>query len=239
MKMNKAITAAQSLIRSAQRIVAFTGAGISTNSGIPDLAGIERILQDDPNFHQNPYTMLDPEFAEQNPALFYHLYRETFFHPQAIPNIAHQYLAKLEQDGKLAAVVTMNIDGLHQLAGNQHVVEYWGDMHRNHCTQCHHSYDWQPTTEQSVPRCPACGGLILPDFVLRRLATYGDAVQSGEKMLRDADLIIIIGTQRRANSFPSNIPKIVINQQHQTVSNRSSVMLTGNATSICQQLMSR
>lgn len=230
------LEAARQVLADARRIVAFTGAGISTDSGIPDLAGIERILRAEPDFHGGGFTMLDPDFAQREPAVFYHLYRQTFFHPQAQPNAAHRFLAQLARQGLLAGIVTMNIDGLHQRAGSQHVIEYWGDMRLNRCVQCQRCYDWDLAVHQPVPHCPICGGLVLPDFVLRRLAAYSDAEWAGEHLLQSADVILIIGTQRQAASFPDGTPKIVVNQRAQPVRGRDTVMLTGNAAEICRQL---
>lgn len=209
---DNAIEKAGNLISHSKRIVAFTGAGISTDSGIPDLSGIDRILKDDPYFTGDVFNLLSSSFATHHPEEFYRLYRKTFFQPNAQPNEAHHFLASLEQTGKLVGIATMNIDWLHQLAGSQTVFEYWGDMHKNHCVYCQRSFDWQIIKEMVLPKCPSCGHVIIPDFVMRNLATYQDAVAAGQALIAQADLLLIIGTKRSPNQFPQKTPKIIINE---------------------------
>ena len=176
MKQKQRLQQAATLIRQHHQIVAFTGAGISTESGIPDLDGIDQILHKSHKFAGDVFRFLDPTEAIADPHTFYQLYRQTFCQPKARPNKAHEALVKLEQAKKLLGVVTMNVDYLHQKAGTRNLAEYWGDVRRNHCTICHRPCDWQKTSTSAVPTCPNCGGLILPDFVLRHLATYPDEI---------------------------------------------------------------
>lgn len=224
--LDTAVQNAVSLIRNSSHIVAFTGAGISTDSGIPDLSGIDQILSEDSHFHGNVFSLLNSQFATRNPKEFYRLYRKTFFHPEARPNVAHQFLEFLESINKLDGIATMNIDWLHQMAGNKTVYEYWGDMRKNHCIGCQKSYDWMIVRGNSVPHCPDCGQLILPDFVLRNLGTYRDEVFGGQRLIENADLLIIVGTKRSSRSFPSNVPKIIVNEEVST-SQRNGILWIG------------
>lgn len=213
MKQKQRLQQAATLIRQHHQIVAFTGAGISTESGIPDLDGIDQILHKSHKFAGDVFRFLDPTEAIADPHTFYQLYRQTFCQPKARPNKAHEALVKLEQAKKLLGVVTMNVDYLHQKAGTRNLAEYWGDVRRNHCTICHRPCDWQKTSTSAVPTCPNCGGLILPDFVLRHLATYPDEIRHGQQMLAKADLLLIIGTRYPATSFQVSCPQ----DRHQCV----------------------
>lgn len=230
--LSQAISQATNMIRDTSHIVAFTGAGISTDSGIPDLTGIDHILSDDQKFHGDVFRMLNSRFASQNPREFYRLYRKTFFHPEAIPNSAHRFLAKLEHQGKLSGIATMNIDWLHQMAGSKTVFEYWGDMRQNHCIGCRRSYDWNLAKDQLVPHCPICGFPIIPDFVMKSLATDHQEVHAGQALIAQASLLIIVGTNRSADSFPSQIPKIIVNESLTNQFQYHQLLIGGRANQI-------
>lgn len=240
MKQKQRLQQAATLIRQHHQIVAFTGAGISTESGIPDLDGIDQILHKSHKFAGDVFRFLDPTEAIADPHTFYQLYRQTFCQPKARPNKAHEALVKLEQAKKLLGVVTMNVDYLHQKAGTRNLAEYWGDVRRNHCTICHRPCDWQKTSTSAVPTCPNCGGLILPDFVLRHLATYPDEIRHGQQMLAKADLLLIIGTRYPDTSFQVSCPKIVINASQVSMENlaeSNTVYLSGEATELLSSII--
>lgn len=184
------------LIAASHRIVAFTGAGASTGSGVPDLAGTNQILRADRGFSGSVFSLLDPGMAQRNPSEFYRLYRRTFFQPQAVPNATHRVLAELERLGRLIGVVTMNVDFLHQEAGQRTVAEYWGDVRDNRCASCGARCDWRRLVHEEVPRCQSCGGVMLPDFVLRSLAPYPDQMRRGRQMLANGDLALVVGTRQ-------------------------------------------
>ena len=179
-------------VEESRSIVFFGGAGVSTESGIPDFRGMDGLYRQ--KYAYPPETILSHEFLLQHPEEFYRFYREKILILNARPNPAHEKLAQWEREGRLRAVITQNIDGLHQAAGSKRVLELHGSIHRNHCTRCGKFY----TAEQiaattGVPRCD-CGGTIRPDVVL-----YGESLD--EKVLRasmDAlahtDLLIVGGT---------------------------------------------
>lgn len=179
-------------VEESRSIVFFGGAGVSTESGIPDFRGVDGLYRQ--KYAYPPETILSHEFLLQHPEEFYRFYREKILILNARPNPAHEKLAQWEREGRLRAVITQNIDGLHQAAGSKRVLELHGSIHRNHCTRCGKFY----TAEQiaattGVPRCD-CGGTIRPDVVL-----YGESLD--EKVLRasmdalsHADLLIVGGT---------------------------------------------
>ena len=175
-----------------ERIAFFGGAGVSTESGIPDFRGVDGLYRQ--KYAYPPETILSREFFEHNPEEFYRFYREKILILDAEPNPAHRKLAEWEAEGRLNGVVTQNIDGLHQKAGSKRVFELHGSIHRNFCTRCGKSYsaEWVASTN-GVPKC-ACGGIVKPDVVL-----YGesldDAVMRGAMhAIAHADLLIVGGT---------------------------------------------
>ena len=159
------------------RIVFFGGAGVSTASGIPDFRSVDGLYHQ--KFAYPPETMLSHDFFETHTAEFYEFYRTKMIALGAKPNQAHLKLAELERAGKLTAVVTQNIDGLHQAAGSKNVLELHGSVHRNICQRCGHVYsaEWimarEHEDERGVPICPECGGPIKPDVVL-----YGEGLDT-------------------------------------------------------------
>lgn len=182
----------QQLVRESKRIVFFGGAGVSTESGIPDFRSADGI------YHQKypypPEVMVSHTFFVNHPEEFFAFYREKMVHLEAKPNAAHYKLAQLEAAGKLSAVVTQNIDGLHQAAGSRRVLELHGSVHRNHCMRCGRSYDVQAVVEApGVPRC-SCGGIIKPDVVLYEESLDSDLLTQAVQEIAAADLVIVGGT---------------------------------------------
>ena len=180
-------------VEHSKRIVFFGGAGVSTASGIPDFRSVDGLYHQ--KFAYPPETMLSHDFYVSHPQEFFDFYRTKMIALDARPNRAHTKLAELEHEGKLSAVITQNIDGLHQMAGSSNVLELHGSVHRNICQRCGKVYsaEWIMQTED-VPSCPACGGRIKPDVVL-----YGEALD--ERVMSEAirniaacDLLIIGGT---------------------------------------------
>ncbi len=180
------------LVDRSSRIVFFGGAGVSTESGIPDFRSTDGL------YHQQwkypPETILSHTFYVQHTEEFYRFYREKLLLPDARPNAAHRKLAWLEKEGKLTAVVTQNIDGLHQAAGSRKVYELHGSVLRNYCQKCGAFYDAEYIrTTQGVPRC-RCGGVIKPDVVLYEEGLDSQTMRGATEAISQADLLIIGGT---------------------------------------------
>ncbi len=192
MLSEKLINKLQSLVDQSQRIVFFGGAGVSTESGLPDFRSVDGIYSQ--KYDYPPETMLSHQFSVQEPEKFFEFYRDKLLFPAARPNAAHKKLAELEAAGRLTAVITQNIDGLHQMAGSQNVLELHGSVRRNFCERCAKSYNVEQIMATSkVPHCD-CGGRIKPDVVL-----YGEGLDSGVMdsavtSLQQADMLIIGGT---------------------------------------------
>ena len=183
----------QKWIQDSDNIVFFGGAGVSTESGIPDFRSVDGLYNQ--KYDQPPETILSHTYFVQNTEDFYRFYRDKMLCLDAKPNAAHLKLAELERAGRLKAVVTQNIDGLHQLAGSQAVYELHGSVHRNYCTKCRTFYGVDFIAEgKSVPHCPVCGGLVKPDVVLYEEGLDQDTVAGAVEAIARADVLIIGGT---------------------------------------------
>ena len=182
-------------LQQSQRIVFFGGAGTSTESGIPDFRSAQGLYSENGKRGYSPEEMLSRSFFEKETELFFEFYRSKLIHPQAKPNPVHNVLALLEKQGKLLSIITQNIDGLHQMAGNQKVLELHGSIHRNYCTTCRHFYTLDDVLAQSgVPRCPIDQGVIRPDVVLYGESLNQDVLEQTVEVLSQADLLLIGGT---------------------------------------------
>ena len=180
-------------IAESKRIVFFGGAGVSTESGIPDFRGVDGLYHQ--HFKEPPETIISHTYYQRNPQVFFEFYRTRMLYPDAKPNIAHMKLAQWEREGRLLAVVTQNIDGLHQMAGSKNVYELHGSVHRNICRRCGKVYDLAALMGmEHVPVCPACGGRVKPDVVLYEEALDPATIQGTLDSLRMADLVIVAGT---------------------------------------------
>ena len=179
-------------IAESNRIVFFGGAGVSTESGIPDFRSVDGLYSQ--KFDYPPETIISHSFYEKRPEYFFRFYREKMLPLGFEPNITHNVLAKWEQQGKLSAVVTQNIDGLHQKAGSQTVYELHGSVLRNYCTRCHkfHSAEFIKESE-GIPRC-TCGGIVKPDVVLYEEGLDGQTIEKSVMAIHRADLLIVAGT---------------------------------------------
>lgn len=182
------------IIENSRRIAFLGGAGLSTESGIPDFRSEDGIYKAKQLYGYPPEVLLSHDFFMARPNAFFNYYKKFLLYPQAKPNRAHLALAKLEQMGKLTAVITQNIDGLHQQAGSRNVLELHGSVHRNYCMKCRKSYPLSRIMEgDGVPRC-SCGGIIKPDVVL-----YGEGLEqktllSAVTHISRADTLIVGGT---------------------------------------------
>lgn len=191
--MDDTIRRLKELTDASDNIVFFGGAGVSTESGIPDFRSMDGLYHQ--KFKYPPETMLSHTFYETHTEEFYDFYRAKMLALDAQPNAAHRKLAEWERQGKLKAVITQNIDGLHQKAGSRQVLELHGSVLRNYCEKCGAFYGLDTILSTTgVPRCPACGGDIKPDVVLYEESLDQDVLARAVHYIRQADLMIIGGT---------------------------------------------
>lgn len=192
--MDQRIQELTSLIAAARRIAFLGGAGLSTESGIPDFRSEAGAFSAMRAYGYPPETLLSHDFFLRHTALFYDYYKQQLLHPEAKPNAAHLALARLEGQGKLSALITQNIDGLHQLGGSRHVLELHGSIYRNYCMRCHKAYSLQDIlASEGVPRCD-CGGTVRPDVVLYGEGLDADVLGAAMRHIAEADMLIIGGT---------------------------------------------
>lgn len=187
------------IIEESNNIVFFGGAGVSTESNIPDFRSEKGLYKAMNEYGRSPEEMLSHSFFMGHTQTFFDYYKKNLIYRDAAPNKAHRALAKLESRGKLKAVVTQNIDGLHQKAGSRTVYELHGSTLRNYCMKCHQFYDLDYIMDEShckggVPICPVCGGTIKPDVVLYEEPLDGDVMDGAADAIRNADTLIIGGT---------------------------------------------
>lgn len=179
-------------IQESQYIVFFGGAGVSTESKIPDFRSEDGLYRQ--KYKYPPETIISHSFYMKNAEEFYRFYKDRMIYKEAVPNDAHRALAKLEQEGKVKAVITQNIDGLHQMAGSREVLELHGSVHRNYCTRCGQFYDLDYiTNSEGVPRC-TCGGTVKPDVVLYEEGLDDTVLRRSIEHISKADLLIVGGT---------------------------------------------
>lgn len=182
----------QEILDSHRRVVFFGGAGVSTESGIPDFRSVDGLYHQ--KYDYPPETILSHTFFMNHPEEFFRFYRDKMLALDAEPNAAHRKLAQLEKAGKLAGVVTQNIDGLHQKAGSVHVMELHGSVHRNYCMRCGKFYDARFMLEsEGIPTC-SCGGMIKPDVVLYEEGLDQNILRDAVKTISEADVMIVGGT---------------------------------------------
>lgn len=179
-------------ISESRHIVFFGGAGVSTESGIPDFRSVGGLYSQ--KFDYPPETIISHSFYQRNPEYFFRFYREKMLPLGFAPNITHQMLARWEQEGILEAIVTQNIDGLHQKAGSRKVYELHGSVLRNYCTRCGKFYDAQFVKDApGIPRC-TCGGIVKPDVVLYEESLNQQVLETSVAAIARADLLIVGGT---------------------------------------------
>lgn len=177
-------------------IVFFGGAGVSTESNIPDFRSSSGLYNKNSEFKYPPETMLSHSFFKSNMDEFYDFYRKKMIFKDAKPNDAHYSLCKLEKMGKLKAVITQNIDGLHQEAGSKNVIELHGSVHRNYCLKCGKKFDLDYVLKSStnIPKCDECGGVVRPDVVLYEEGLNMDNIEKAVYYIEKADILIVGGT---------------------------------------------
>jgi len=191
--MKEKIKLLQKMIKSSDNIVFFGGAGVSTESGLPDFRSTDGLYFQ--TYEYPPEKILSHSFFYSNPEEFYRFYFSKMISLDVKPNKAHKALSYLEEKGKLKAVITQNIDGLHQEAGSKNVLELHGSVHRNYCTKCGSSYSVEDIAEnEQVPHCTKCTGLIKPDVVLYEESLDSQVLSDSVHYISEADMVIIGGT---------------------------------------------
>ncbi len=183
----------KNIIEANDNIVFFGGAGVSTESGIPDFRSVDGLYNQ--QYDYPPETILSHTFYRKNPREFFRFYRNKMLFLDAQPNAAHKKLAQLEQQGKLKAVITQNIDGLHQAAGSKTVLELHGSVLRNYCESCGKFHDAPYIlSSQDIPKCQTCGGSVKPDVVLYEEGLDQKTINAAVRFIREAQVLIIGGT---------------------------------------------
>ena len=183
-------------IENSNNIVFLGGAGVSTESNIPDFRSNDGLYTEKKKYKYPPETMLSHSFFNKYPEAFFDYYKHNMIYKDARPNLAHKALAELEKMGKLKAIITQNIDGLHQEAGSENVFELHGSIHRNYCMDCNESYDldYIINSEDIVPRCKKCGGIVKPDVVLYEEGLDENTLRQSVQHIINADTFIVGGT---------------------------------------------
>ena len=199
--MNDKIDKLKELIEKSDNIVFFGGAGVSTESNIPDFRSSSGLFSQKLNKNFTPEQLVSHTFFVNYPEEFFKFYKDKLIYQDAKPNNAHKALAKLEEKGKLKAVITQNIDGLHQMSGSKNVLELHGSTLRNYCMDCGKSYDIDYIeNSKGVPKCE-CGGIIKPDVVLYEEMLNDDTITKSVQYISNADVLIIGGTS--LNVYPA------------------------------------
>ena len=226
--MDKRLSA---LVEKARRIVFFGGAGVSCESGIPDFRSQDGLYNQ--QYAYPPEEILSHHFFMKNPEEFYRFYRDKMLYPKAKPNAAHLKLAQWEEQGKLRAVITQNIDGLHQMAGSRRVYELHGSIHRNRCKKCGKFYGLETIlSTQGVPRCE-CGGMIKPEVVLYEEALDQSVIEQAVNALMEADLLMVGGTS--LNVYPAAGLLRYFSGEHLVVLNKTPTSADRRASLVIQE----
>ncbi|MDO5351041.1 MAG: NAD-dependent protein deacylase [Lachnospiraceae bacterium] len=218
-------------ILESDNIVFFGGAGVSTESGIPDFRSVDGLYNQE--YKYPPETIISHSFYVRNPEEFYRFYKSRMLFPEAKPNRAHLALAKLEELGKLKAVITQNIDGLHQAAGSREVMELHGSVHRNYCSHCGKFYDLAYVMKaDGAPKC-SCGGAIKPDVVLYEEGLDQHTINKSVQYIRHADMLIIGGTSLTVYpaagliDYYSGQKLVLINKSVTPMDSRADLVISG------------
>ena len=229
--MDEKIERLKEWIEGSENIVFFGGAGVSTESGIPDFRSQDGLYNQE--YAYPPETILSHTFFMKNPKEFYRFYKNKMLVLDAEPNAAHRKLAQWEQEGRLKAVITQNIDGLHQKAGSKEVLELHGSIHRNYCTRCGKFYGLDAILNSTgVPKC-TCGGTIKPDVVLYEEGLDQETIEKSVKYIANADVLIIGGTSLTVYPAAGLIDYyrghklVLINKSVTPMDNRADLVISG------------
>lgn len=239
--MTEALETLKKWISESDNIVFFGGAGVSTESGIPDFRSVDGLYHQ--QYDYPPETILSHTFYRKKTEEFYRFYRAKMLALDAKPNAAHKKLVEWEKEGKLRAIVTQNIDGLHQAAGSQKVYELHGSVHRNYCERCHALYDARYVLEsEGVPKCEACGGALKPDVVLYEEGLDMATLQGATEAIRRADVLIVGGTSLTVYPAAGLIDYyqgnklVLINKSVTPMDSRADLLLQGSIGEIFEKM---
>ena len=202
--MNEDLREIKRIVSEARSVVFFGGAGVSTASGIPDFRGSEGLYKIEEDYGAPPEEILSRNHLYSNPESFYRYYRDKMIYPDAKPNGAHKALAELENRGILTAVITQNIDGLHQAAGSENVIELHGSVDKYYCVECGREFNLDDVYDvDGAPLCPSCGEFIRPDIILYGEPLKADPFYTAKEACMNADVLIVGGTSLRVNPAAS------------------------------------
>ena len=229
-ELKEKINALQTILDNGKRIVFFGGAGVSTESGIPDFRSADGLYHQ--KYKYNPETILSHSFFVQKPEEFYEFYRDKMIVTNVEPNITHCFLAKLEEAGKLSGVITQNIDGLHQAGGSRNVIELHGSIHRNYCTKCGKFHPLSAMIgSEPIPHCE-CGGMLKPDVVLYEESLKDNDIDTALALISHADVLIVGGTS--LSVYPAASFIRYFQGGHLVLINKSSTPYDNNADLLIQ-----
>lgn len=242
--MDSKIDQLQTLIDESSRIVFFGGAGVSTASGIPDFRSSEGLFLQETGYNVSAEEIVSRPFFDQYPKIFFDFYFENLVYEDAKPNPVHQYIADLEDKNKHIAVVTQNIDGLHELAGSSYIYNLHGSVAHNHCTQCGRYFTLSELEldDDGIPRCPDDGSIVKPDVTLYGEQLDMDVVQGAVQEISQADLLVIIGTSLAVYPAASLInyfngkQLVVVNKTDVSTHNPNVLFLKGDMNKVFDQL---
>ncbi len=239
--MTEALHTLKKWVEESDNLVFFGGAGVSTESGIPDFRSVDGLYHQ--QYDYPPETILSHTFYRKMTEEFYRFYRAKMLALDAKPNAAHKKLAQWEQEGKLRAVVTQNIDGLHQAAGSRNVYELHGSVHRNYCEKCGAFYDAEFILKsEGVPVCEKCGGRIKPDVVLYEEGLDTATMQGAIKAIHEAEVLIVGGTSLTVYpaagliDYYNGHKLVLINKSVTPMDAQADLLLTGSIGEIFSQL---
>lgn len=230
------------ILYASDNIVFFGGAGVSTASNIPDFRSAGGLYSERTKTSYSPEQMLSHSFFLRHTDEFFHFYKSRMIYRDARPNYAHIALAKLEQAGKLRAVVTQNIDGLHQLAGSRNVLELHGSVHRNRCIKCHKAFDLDYIVgSHCVPLCDTCGGIVKPEVVLYEESLDEKVMDDAVKYISEADVLIVGGTSLSVYpaagliTYYRGSKLILINKSATPYDDRTDLVIGGNIAEVFRE----
>ena len=240
------ITLLKDMISKSKNIVAFTGAGISVPSGIPDFRSSTGLYKTETNGSFPPEYMLSHSCFVNQTSDFYKFYKGKMIYKNAKYNLGHKWLKQLEDDNKLSCVITQNIDGLHYQAGSKNVFEFHGSIYRNYCQKCHKYYDLDYIiNSDNIPKCEVCGGVIKPDVVLYEEGLDEDIVQGSINAVMHADMLIVIGTSLVVYPAASLIDYfkgkylVLINKSSTNYDNNADLVINEDITKVAKEMLEK